>query len=108
MQQHQLKLIKANKHSAAKEKWYEWKYQWIENLREMAEKGFAELQKDQLVLADIIDQAGSLLPALQQQHAQILLELERERSEVAEMEQSDPVYLEELKATIDEQKYGTF
>ncbi|KLO20428.1 Spc7-domain-containing protein [Schizopora paradoxa] len=100
---HQLKLIKANKHGASKEKWYEWKYEWTENLLRDAERGYAELQRDEQVLDDIVSQAEGLLPSLKQQHAQILLELERERSDVAEMEDSDPAYLEELKVTIDEQ-----
>ncbi|THH12139.1 hypothetical protein EW145_g162 [Phellinidium pouzarii] len=100
---HQLKLIKANKHNAAKEKWYEWKYQWIENLHENANKGFAELEQDRAALSDIISQAQDILPTLRQQHAQILSELEKERIEIEEVEQSDPGYLEELKVTIAEQ-----
>ncbi len=97
-------MIKANKQGAAKEKWYEWKYEWTENLLKDVEKGQAELQRDEIVLDEVISQAEDLLPLLKQQHAQILLELERERRDVAEMEDSDPAYLEELKATIDEQK----
>jgi hypothetical protein len=60
--------------------------------------------QDKAVLDDIISQANSLLPALRQQHAQILNELEQEKREVEDIENSDPVYLEELKATIAEQK----
>lgn len=97
-------MIKANKHGASKEKWYEWKYEWTENLLRDAERGQAELQRDEEALDGIISQAEDLLPSLKQQHAQILLELERERCDVAEMEDSNPAYLEELKVTIDEQK----
>lgn len=43
--QHQLKLIKANKLSAAKAKWYEWKHQWVDNLLESADRGYMELQQ---------------------------------------------------------------
>ena len=83
-----MKLIKANKVGAAKEKWYEWKYEWTENLLRDAERGQTELEHDEEVLDGIISQASELLPALQQQHAQILLELEREQRDVVEMEES--------------------
>ena len=86
---HQMKLIKVNKQLAAKGKWYEWKQKWIENLYEMADKGFAELQavsrivysfvfstestyQDEKALNQIIRDAEDLLPALREQHAQIL------------------------------------
>lgn len=52
----------------------------------------------------IISQAHALLPALRQQHAQVQAQLERERMDIEEIENSDPVYLEELKGTIEEQK----
>ena len=77
---------------------------WTENLLRDAERGQTELEHDEEVLDGIISQASELLPALKQQHAQILLELEREQRDVVEMEESDPAYLEELKVTIDEQK----
>lgn len=44
------------------------------------------------------------MPALRQQHAQTLAELERERREVEEIENSETSFLEELKGTIEEQK----
>ena len=118
---HQMKLIKVNKQLAAKGKWYEWKQKWIENLYEMADKGFAELQavsrivypfvfntestyQDEKALNQIIRDAEDLLPALREQHAQILQELEKEQAEIEDIERSDPVYLEELKIEIEEQK----
>ena len=119
---HQMKLIKVNKQLAAKGKWYEWKQKWIENLYEMADKGFAELQavsciqflhsvfsvesayQDEKALNQIIRDAEDLLPVLREQHAQILQELEKEQAEIEDIERSDPAYLEELKIEIEEQK----
>lgn len=115
-------MIKANKHSAAKEQWYNWKYQWISNLYESADKGIEELEsvsdtfesirecglafrQDKEVLDSVISQATSLLPALRQQHAQIMNELERETKEVEDVKNTDPMYIEELRGTINEQKY---
>ena len=116
-------MIKANRHSAAKEKWYEWKYQWIQNLLANVDRGFSDLEKvfidpisksikhrliislyDKITLTNFIDQAEDILPALRQQHAQTLTELERERREVEEIENSETSFLEELKGTIEEQK----
>ena len=42
---HQLKLIKANAHGSAKSEWYDWKFQWVEQLYGKAEKGFTDLEK---------------------------------------------------------------
>lgn len=53
---------------------------------------------------NLTSRAEELLPTLREQHAKILLELEQERAEVAELKTVDPVYLAELKVTIDEQK----
>ncbi|TDL28754.1 hypothetical protein BD410DRAFT_781291, partial [Rickenella mellea] len=100
---HQLKLIKANNHSTAKAQWYDWKYQWITNLQEMAEKAKVQLQSDDAVISKFISQAEDILPSLREKHAQILQEYEQERLEVEEIESSDPTYLAELKVTIDEQ-----
>ena len=42
---HQLKLIKANTHASAKSEWYDWKFQWVEQLYGKAERGFVDLEK---------------------------------------------------------------
>lgn len=93
----------------------------MENLLENADRGHAELEQasiltisqsfiltvflqDSKTLSDIIGEAEDLLPALRQQHAQIIEDLKREQTEVNDLEQSDPAYLEELKAEIEEQK----
>jgi hypothetical protein len=47
---HQLKLIKANTHGNAKSEWYDWKLQWVEQLFDKAEKGFADLTEVRFVL----------------------------------------------------------
>lgn len=57
-------------------------------------------------MSEVIKESEDLLPALRRQHAQILEELKKEQSEVNDLEQSDPGYLEELKAEIEEQKYA--
>lgn len=41
---HQLKLIKANTHGNAKSEWYDWKFQWVEQLYGKADKGFIDLE----------------------------------------------------------------
>ena len=61
-------------------------------------------KQDNKVLTEMINEAEDLLPLLRQQHVQILEDLKREQAEVDDLEQSDPTYLEELKAEIEEQK----
>ncbi|KAL5518577.1 hypothetical protein ACEPAH_260 [Sanghuangporus vaninii] len=100
---HQLKLIKANRLIAAKERWYDVRSRWIQGLLETVDRGFIELEKDRDTLTSIIDKAQTLLPALRHQHAQAQAQLERERIDIEEVENSDPAYLEELKITIEEQ-----
>ncbi|KAL5495664.1 hypothetical protein ACEPAI_1127 [Sanghuangporus weigelae] len=100
---HQLKLIKANRLIAAKERWYDVRSRWIQGLLETVDRGFIEVQRDRETLTSIIDKAQALLPALRQQHAQAQAQLERERIDIEEVENSDPAYLEELKITIEEQ-----
>ncbi|KAL5534634.1 hypothetical protein ACEPAG_1097 [Sanghuangporus baumii] len=100
---HQLKLIKANRLIAAKERWYDVRSRWIQGLLETVDRGFVELEKDRDTLTSIIDKAQALLPALRHQHAQAQAQLERERIDIEEVENSDPAYLEELKITIEEQ-----
>jgi kinetochore protein Spc7/SPC105 len=62
------------------------------------------LQKDARILEGINVTADEVLPALQQEYAEIMQELEKENGEVAEIEASDQDYLNELKASIAEQK----
>ncbi|EJD04390.1 uncharacterized protein FOMMEDRAFT_155520 [Fomitiporia mediterranea MF3/22] len=100
---HQLKLIKANRLIAAKDRWYDVRSRWIQGLQENVDRGFSELEKDRDALESIISQAQVLLPALRQQHAQAQAQLERERTDIEEVENSDPNYLEELKIAIEEQ-----
>ena len=52
----------------------------------------------------LIKETESLLPALRDQHEQTIQELDREQKEIADLERSDPSFLEELKTTIDDQK----
>ena len=62
------------------------------------------LVKDARVLEGITAQVGGVVPALQQEYDEIMQELEKENAEVAEIEASDQDYLNELKASIAEQK----
>jgi Spc7 kinetochore protein len=43
--QQQLKLIKANNHATARSQWYDWRLQWVEQLHDIANQGFAELEQ---------------------------------------------------------------
>jgi hypothetical protein len=49
--------------------------------------------------------ADGLIPELEQEYQSLTEELEREQAEVAEIESGDQDYLNELKATVSEQKY---
>ena len=49
--------------------------------------------------------ADGLIPELEQEYQRLTEELEREQAEVAEIESGDQDYLNELKATVSEQKY---
>ncbi len=62
------------------------------------------IPKDKSKLSDVTAQADKLIPTLLQQYEQVLQELEQEQAEIAQIENDDPSYLEELKATIAEQK----
>lgn len=70
-----------------------------------AEKAFGALEQDALKLEKIKTTADEVIPSLQQQYDEIMLELEKEKAEVADIEQCDQDYLNELKASIAEQKY---
>jgi kinetochore protein Spc7/SPC105 len=45
-----------------------------------------------------------VLPALEQEYEEVMRELEQQQAEVAEIENCDQDYLNELKASIAEQK----
>lgn len=100
---HQLKLIKVHNHEQAKSEWYDWKLQWVEQLDQKASKGFEHLEKDAKFLEGVIHEAQSILPGLQQEHDQLVEELEKETTEIVELEACDQDYLKELKASISEQ-----
>ncbi|KAG1754974.1 Spc7 kinetochore protein-domain-containing protein, partial [Suillus paluster] len=100
---HQLKLIKVNKHAQAKSEWYDWKMQWVEQLYEKADQGFRDLEADAKVLENIIRQTQEVVPALNEEYENLLRELEQEQADVAELENCDQDYLNELKTTIQEQ-----
>ncbi|KAI9444980.1 Spc7 kinetochore protein-domain-containing protein [Lactarius indigo] len=99
----QLKLIKANNHATARSQWYDWRLQWVEQLYDVANQGFAELEQDASILESVIQEAESLLPSLREEHAQVMKELEQEESIAAEIANCDQEYLSELKATLAEQ-----
>ena len=60
--------------------------------------------QDNILVNNILRDAEGLVPNLKRQHQQLLEQLEQEGQEIAQLEESDPDYLEELKATISEQK----
>ncbi|KAH9004218.1 Spc7 kinetochore protein-domain-containing protein [Lactarius hatsudake] len=99
----QLKLIKANNHATARSQWYDWRLQWVEQLYDVANQGFAELEQDAGILESVIQQAESFLPSLREEHARVMKELEQEESIAAEIANCDQEYLSELKATLAEQ-----
>jgi hypothetical protein len=98
--------------------------QWVEQLHDIANQGFAELEqvrsatnvrvaaqsdhrkKDARTLETIIQQAQNLLPSLQEEHAQVIKEFEQEQGVVAQIENCDQEYLSELKGTLAEQGYS--
>ncbi|KAJ3547716.1 hypothetical protein NM688_g5373 [Phlebia brevispora] len=100
---HQLKLIKANNIGAAKSQWYDWKSQWTGQLQNSAAEAFSNLEGDAKVLEDIIKQAQTMLPDLRAEFEQAAHELEKEEADVAELQNSDKDYLNELKVSIAEQ-----
>lgn len=57
------------------------------------------------MLENINAQAEAVIPALEREYELIRRELEAEQAEVAEIEQCDQEYLNELKASIAEQKF---
>ncbi|KAJ7923050.1 Spc7 kinetochore protein-domain-containing protein [Mycena leptocephala] len=100
---HQLNLIRTNARGLAKSDWYDWKLRWIEGLRETADKGFEALSQDALTIEQLRTMPDQVLPALEQEYEEVMRELEQQQAEVAEIENCDQDYLNELKASIAEQ-----
>ncbi|KAF7792468.1 hypothetical protein EIP86_003507 [Pleurotus ostreatoroseus] len=101
---HQLKLIKAHNIGMAKSQWYDWKSQWVGQLQNSAAEAFANLESDAKVLEDIINQAQDMLPSLRAEYEQAARELQQEEADIAELQNSDKDYLNELKVSIAEQE----
>ncbi|KIJ45653.1 hypothetical protein M422DRAFT_166538 [Sphaerobolus stellatus SS14] len=99
-----LKHIKANTILSAKGSWYEWKCGWVKDLQQNAERTLENLAADEQQLDDIAKRAGKILPGLRQEYEEIMRELQQEQAAVAEIENCDQAYLEELKSTIAEQR----
>ncbi|KAJ7169443.1 Spc7 kinetochore protein-domain-containing protein [Mycena filopes] len=100
---HQLNLIRTNARGLAKSDWYDWKLRWIEGLRETADKGLEELNQDVRTIEQLRAMPDEVLPALEREYEEVMRELEQQQAEVAEIENSDQDYLNELKASIAEQ-----
>lgn len=60
--QHQLKLIKANRLLAAKDRWYDVRSRWVQSLQENVNRGFVEVEKVMHQLVAELDMR--LIPAL--------------------------------------------
>ena len=60
--------------------------------------------KDARTLEGLKKSADALLPDMEREYEELMRELEHEQAEVKEIEESDQDYLNELKATIAEQK----
>ncbi|KAF4607023.1 hypothetical protein EYR38_001080 [Pleurotus pulmonarius] len=101
---HQLNLIRTNVREMAKAEWYNWKLQWIEGLKEIANSGLEDFQEDARGLGQITSRAEEMLPSLEQEYEKVMAELEQEQAEVDEILASDQGYLNELKASIAEQE----
>ena len=61
--------------------------------------------KDASTLDTIIQHGETFMPLLREEHAQIMKEMEQEQSVAAEIENCDQAYLNELRATLEEQGY---
>ena len=93
----------------------------MQQLYAIADKGYTELEqvrrspmylttrsysaKDASTLDTIIQHGETFMPLLREEHAQIMKELEQEQSVAAEIENCDQEYLNELRATLEEQGY---
>lgn len=60
--------------------------------------------QDAKALEGIIQQAQDIVPGLRQEYDELMAELAKEKAEVAELEGCDQNYLNELKATLAEQR----
>nr|GAT43645.1 predicted protein [Mycena chlorophos] len=100
---HQLDLIKSNVRSQAKSEWYDWKLQWIENLQAKLDEALDALRKDVNTLQGLQEGPDHMISELEQEYESLMRELEQEQAEVAEIENCDQDYLNELKASIAEQ-----
>ncbi|KAK7694277.1 hypothetical protein QCA50_001458 [Cerrena zonata] len=100
---HQLKLIKAYCHGMARSQWYDWRKTWTEQLQAAADEAFSSLESDALFLENIRKETSAMLPALRDEYAQVMAELEKEQTDIAEIEEQDQDTLNELKATIADQ-----
>jgi hypothetical protein len=58
-----------------------------------------------LVLRDFLGKSSNLVPELQRQYEALVDELDKEHKEIAEIQNSDEDYLNELKSSIAEQEF---
>ncbi|KAJ7071434.1 Spc7 kinetochore protein-domain-containing protein [Mycena amicta] len=100
---HQLDLIRSNVRSQAKSEWYDWKLQWIDNLRAKLDEALNALHKDMQILEQLRDIPDQVIPGLEREYDELMRALEQEQAEVAEIENCNQDYLNELKASIAEQ-----
>lgn len=63
------------------------------------------MMQDAHALEDMKNSVDELVPQLEKEYADLMQQLEQEQAEVAEIESGDQEYLNDLKATIAEQKY---
>ncbi|KAF7306544.1 Spc7 domain-containing protein [Mycena indigotica] len=102
---HQLHLIRSNVRTQAKSEWYDWKLEWIENLRASLDESLTALRKDAEALEQLRELPDQILPGLQQEYDELMRELAQEEAEVAEIQNCDQDYLNGLKASIAEQDF---
>ncbi|KAJ8090525.1 hypothetical protein PM082_002413 [Marasmius tenuissimus] len=100
---HQLNLIRGHTRLIAKSEWSDWKLEWVKGLQITAQESLTSLEHDAKTLSDLSTKAKEVVPALQAEYDEIMRELEREQQEIAEIEQCDQGYLNELKGSIAEQ-----
>jgi kinetochore protein Spc7/SPC105 len=58
-----------------------------------------------LILRDFLGRSSNLVPELQCQYEALVDELDKEHKEIAEIQNSDEDYLNELKSSIAEQEF---
>ncbi|KAL0576814.1 hypothetical protein V5O48_005184 [Marasmius crinis-equi] len=100
---HQLNLIRGHTRLVAKSEWSDWKLEWVKGLQVTAQESLTNLEHDAKTLSELRAKADEIEPALQAEYDEIMRELEREQQEIADIEQCDQEYLNELKASIAEQ-----